>query len=148
MQANIWSVYNQTIANMNESANGQYYTSVSEINAIQAGSVAPSDMGAYNLTMYGMDSIHDIQSMVVGSMSQLKELSDSALRGQATTSGTAAGSVYSDAAQGACVADLVANATGGMIPVHDILYALLFVVLGIAIGATVREIMIYRSKTS
>ena len=32
----------------------------------------PSDTGAYNLTMYGMNSIHDIQSSIVGPVSQVQ----------------------------------------------------------------------------
>lgn len=67
-----WSIFNQTIANMNDTANAQYNETVSQINAIQSQSMDPSDTGAYNLTMYGMNSIHDIQSNIVGPVSQIQ----------------------------------------------------------------------------
>ena len=67
-----WSIFNQTIANLNDTANAQFNETVSEINAIQSQSMDPSDTGAYNLTMYGMNSIHDIQSSIVGPVSQMQ----------------------------------------------------------------------------
>lgn len=67
-----WSLFNQTITNMNNTANAQYNETVSEINLIQSQSMDPSDTGAYNLTMYGMNSIHDIQSNIVGPVSQMQ----------------------------------------------------------------------------
>ena len=67
-----WSIFNQTITNMNDTANAQFNETVGQINTIQSQSVDPSDMGAYNLTMYGMNSIHDIQSNIVGPISQIQ----------------------------------------------------------------------------
>ena len=67
-----WSVFNQTITNMNDTANAQFNETVGQINTIQGQSMDPSDMGAYNLTMYGMNSIHDIQSNIVGPISQVQ----------------------------------------------------------------------------
>ncbi len=67
-----WSIFNQTITNMNDTANAQFNETVNEINAMQGQSVDPSDTGAYNLTMYGMNTIHDIQSNIVGPVSQMQ----------------------------------------------------------------------------
>ncbi len=67
-----WSIFNQTITNMNDSANSQYNETINQINTIQSQSMDPSDMGAYNLTMYGMNSIHDIQSNIVGPVSHIQ----------------------------------------------------------------------------
>jgi hypothetical protein len=40
----------------------------SEINAIQASSMDPSDMEAYNLTMYGMNQVRDSQVHIVSTV--------------------------------------------------------------------------------
>jgi hypothetical protein len=131
----VWNIFNETVRNMNDTANGQYLSTLSEINATQAHSIDPTDMGAYNLTMYGMNSIHDIQSSVIGPMSQLKELSGNAMQGQAAASGMAIGPLNINA--GNCIGPpgSLATAVSGMLPAHDILYALLFILIGIAIGA-------------
>lgn len=67
-----WTIFSQTITNMNDTANAQFNETVSEINSIQSQSMDPSDTGAYNLTMHGMNSIHDIQSNIVGPISQMQ----------------------------------------------------------------------------
>lgn len=71
----MWGIFNQTVSDMNNTANAQYFDTIKEVNAIQAGSIDSSDTGAYNLTMYGIQSVHDMQSGIIGPVSHLKSLS-------------------------------------------------------------------------
>lgn len=73
-ETDAWSIFNRTITNLNDTANAQYNQTIGEINLIQSQSVDPSDMGAYNLTMDGMNTIHEIQSNIVGPVSQMQHI--------------------------------------------------------------------------
>lgn len=128
-----WSVYNQTIASMNSSANSQYYSTLNEINNIQAHSVDPSDMGAYNLTMYGMNTIHGIQSMIVSNLSNLKGMTEQAINGSAASPAPPAivNSPYTNPVA------MLTNTLGSIAPAHNLFTAVLLVVIGIAIGALI-----------
>ena len=129
-----WSIYNQTIASMNDSANSQYYSTISYMNNIQAHSVDPSDMGAYNLTMYGMNAIHGIQSMIVSNLSNLQSMTEQAMNGSAVASPappTIVNSPYLSP-----VASLT-NTLGSIAPAHNLFTAVLLVVIGIAVGALI-----------
>lgn len=61
-------IFNETVQNLSLAADMQHSDSISEINAIQASSMDPSDMGAYNLTMYGMNQVHDAQAHIVSTV--------------------------------------------------------------------------------
>jgi hypothetical protein len=136
------SLYNQTISSMNDSANSQYNSTLSQINYIQAHSMDPSDMGAYNLTMYGMNAIHGIQSMIVNNVSNIPNLAAQALTGSTNVTGT--GSVAASPAPAAIVNSpnlnpiaTVTTAIGNIAPAHNLLTAVLLVVIGISIGALI-----------
>lgn len=59
------AAFNQTIANMSSFEQAQHANAISEINAIQAQSMDPSDMDAYNMTMSGMDAIHGLTGHII-----------------------------------------------------------------------------------
>lgn len=128
----VWQLFNETVRMMNDSANIQYSQTVREINATQAGSMDPSDMGAYNLTMYGMNTIHDIQSMIISPLSQLKSVYDSAIQAQASVS-----SLPAATAQGTNAIGSIATTAGNVLPSANFVYALIFIVIGIAIGGLI-----------
>ena len=136
------SLYNQTISSMNASANSQYYSTLNEINYIQAHSMDPSDMGAYNLTMYGMNTIHGIQAMIVNNVSNIPSLTAQALNGSTAVAG--AGSAVASPAPASIVNSpylnpiaTVTTAIGNIAPAHNLLTAVLLVVIGISIGALI-----------
>jgi hypothetical protein len=129
-----WSIYNQTIASMNDSANAQYYSTISQMNSIQAHSVDPSDMGAYNLTMYGMNAIHGIQSMIASNLSNLQGLTEQAMNGSAAAS-PAPPAIVNSPYLGP-VATLT-NTLGSIAPAHNLFTAVLLVIIGIAVGALI-----------
>mgnify|MGYP005834713473 CR=1 FL=1 len=58
-------IFNETVSNLNSATEAQRLNTISEINAIQAQSMDPADMEAYNMTMYGIDSIHDIKCNIM-----------------------------------------------------------------------------------
>src|SRR5512135_2239331 len=66
--ADALNTFNETVIALNQIADVQHVSTMSEINAIQAQSMDPSDMGAYNLTMYGMSSIHETKTHIVGTV--------------------------------------------------------------------------------
>ena len=57
--------FNETVANLNQIADVQRMSTIAEINAIQAQSMDPSDMEAYNMTMYGINQIHGVKTHIV-----------------------------------------------------------------------------------
>ncbi|MGA9141407.1 MAG: hypothetical protein WBZ29_14365 [Methanocella sp.] len=59
-------LFNQTVANLTSFVEAERADALNELQAFQASqAMDSSDMGAYNLTMYGMDSVHSIQSNVI-----------------------------------------------------------------------------------
>ena len=58
-------LFNETVQNMSRIADLQRAETIAEVNAIQALSVDPADMGAYNLTMYGIDQVHFMKNNIV-----------------------------------------------------------------------------------
>jgi hypothetical protein len=58
-------LFNETVQNLSRVADLQRAETIAEVNAIQAQSVDPSDMGAYNLTMYGIDQVHFMKNNIV-----------------------------------------------------------------------------------
>ncbi|HTY91937.1 MAG TPA: hypothetical protein VMC84_12245 [Methanocella sp.] len=128
----VWQLFNDTVRMMNESANVQYSQTVQEINATQAGSMDPSDMGAYNLTMYGMNTVHDIQSAIISPMSHLKAAYDSAVQAQVSV-----GSLPDPTAQATNAIGSIATTAGNVLPAVNFVYALIFIVIGIAIGGLI-----------
>ncbi|WP_424358802.1 hypothetical protein [Methanocella sp. MCL-LM] len=60
--------FNETVANLNQIADVQRMSTISELNAIQAQSMDPSDMEAYNMTMYGVNQIHGVKTHIVSTV--------------------------------------------------------------------------------
>jgi hypothetical protein len=62
-------LFNETVANMTRMVEESHADIVNQLNAYQAsGTMDSSDMGAYNLTMYGVDSVHSVHSEIIGSV--------------------------------------------------------------------------------
>lgn len=57
-------IFNDTVANMSIAEDVQRLDTIKEITAMQAQSMDPSDMGAYNLTMYGINQVHDAKTHI------------------------------------------------------------------------------------
>jgi hypothetical protein len=122
---------------MNDSANSQYYQTISEINTIQNQSIDPSDMGAYNLTMYGMNSIHEIQSSVVGPMSQLQHLYGQVVNQyNIPYDPTSLPSSPGVTAGGSLFSSIISNPSS-LMPTHNIITAAGLVLLVLVIGRSV-----------
>ena len=129
----VWQIFNNTIRMMNDSANVQYFQTVGDINATQAAYADP-DQGAYNMTMGGMNTIHDIQSAIINPLSQLKTAYDNTLGGGPQP---VASLPQATAAHGAnAIGSLVAS-PGTILPTNDLLFALLCIVIGVAIGGLI-----------
>jgi hypothetical protein len=62
----VLDIFNQTIANLTSFVEGERADVMNELEIFRAsGSMDPSDMEAYNLTMYGMDSVTSVQRNVI-----------------------------------------------------------------------------------
>jgi hypothetical protein len=130
----VWSLFSQAISNMNDSANSQYYQALNGINSIQAQSIDPSDTGAYNMTLYGMSTIHYIQSMIVSNISDMKGLVEQALAGSGMAS---PGPPSNLSTPNMDPVSTLTAAVGNISPSHDLLTDLMLIIIGIAIGALI-----------
>jgi len=66
--ADALKVFNETVANLSQTADFHQLKAIDEITAMQAQSMDPSDMGAYNLTMYGINQIHESKTHVINTV--------------------------------------------------------------------------------
>ena len=59
-------LFNQTVANLTRIVEAERTDAINELQAFQASQpMDASDMEAYNLTMYGMDSVHSVHSNII-----------------------------------------------------------------------------------
>ena len=129
----VWQVFNDTVRMMNDSANLQYSQSIQDINASRPATMDPSDQVAYNMTMNGMNTIHDIQMSIINPMSTLKTAYDNVMQ-----SPSSVGSLTAPTAthSGNAIGSLMAS-PGSVLPANNFLLALLCIVIGIAIGGMI-----------
>lgn len=66
--ADALKIFNETVANLSQTEDFHQLEAINEINAIQAQSMDPSDMGAYNLTMYGVNQIHESKTHIINTV--------------------------------------------------------------------------------
>ncbi|AFD00420.1 hypothetical protein Mtc_1672 [Methanocella conradii HZ254] len=128
----VWTIFSETIRNMNDTANSQYLETLNEVNATQAHSIDPSDAGAYNLTMYGLQCIHDIQSRVVSPMSHLRTLAENATKGNMAFTGPFTSPIPIETTQATDPKSSLITTAAMSMPFHDVLAALIFILLVIA----------------
>ena len=130
----VWQVFNDTVRMMNDSANLQYSQSIQDINASRPATMDPSDTVAYNMTMDGMNTIHDIQMSVINPLSHLKSAYDGVMQGSSPSVGSLPDPTATHS--GNAIGSLMAS-PGSVLPANNFLLALLCIVIGIAIGGMI-----------
>lgn len=122
---------------MNGSAYSQYYQTIGEINTVRNQPIDPSDMDAYNLTTYGMNSIHEIQGIMAGPFCQLQHLYGQVINQyDVPYDPTTLQSSPGVNAGGSLLSPIISNPSS-LLPTHNIITAAALVLIVLAIGRMV-----------
>ncbi|MCD1294130.1 hypothetical protein CUJ83_03870 [Methanocella sp. CWC-04] len=110
---------------------------INEINTIQAQSMDPSDMGAYNLTMYGINSITDIKSHIMNTVGDVNnyDIYNSTTMGAYQVDPTAVPTtLMSGVVSQSSGAFSSGTVTTNLMPVHDPVLLLVIIAFVIVLG--------------